>query len=626
MSGKKTSPEIETSLEWQVPSQAPYVPQPLEFPESCTSRSAHLLDRSPSTEVGDISKRASLQTSTHLLALDTTQEQPEKQNPDEMRSKHARLLDAHHILAGNQDLPLLTLATHGPLQLMPSGDPPSQEKSGSEDALWSKCHLSLQDPGNLDKGSKCSPGWADVAVLVEDIHLPQIFHPLEDLDQCNHPTAIKAGDTRVIKVNKVQGNSGIPKGPSPQVRKNKYKTFRPITEAPEAKVRLKDPESLVRGEELICSGAASDRASMDMAKSRNSKPLSVAASRNSQAKGCGQARAKRIRENKSNKLKEEGKPIIHCMKRKRNQFAMGQEAFKMPRTCLGMHMLESVQVFHPLGRKADKIAGSFPSWALGKLSITKDPKTSPTSKPYQRAPQEGKGLENAQECSQNQHSSAKTEDSSASLCKFPPPGQVKLIPLRFPSPEKLQARPVSRRAQRPASRRPNATYSVQAAATNSTAQPSNLAAAHTSLLSPGKPTQPVLENASQPHWTTSKQPGLSQSATSKPAPQETAPSASLRRGPVAAAVTKHKPLPQSQHPFLLQDFSHQPIPWREPTVPQPVMSSPIRAEQRPEREALKKQAQQERELAAKCTSLGKLQFFRQREKDREIAQYYGYAR
>jgi hypothetical protein len=49
------------------------------------------------------------------------------------------------------------------------------------------------------------------------------------------------------------------------------------------------------------------------------------------------------------------------------------------------------------------------------------------------------------------------------------------------------------------------------------------------------------------------------------------------------------------------------------------MSSPITKEQRPEREAMKRKAQQEREHAAKYTSLGKLQFFIEREKEMEIA-------
>lgn len=83
------------------------------------------------------------------------------------------------------------------------------------------------------------------------------------------------------------------------------------------------------------------------------------------------------------------------------------------------------------------------------------------------------------------------------------------------------------------------------------------------------------------------------------------------------------PKPPAQ--YLLEDFSKQPIPWRKPDIPGPVMSEPITQEQRPEREAMKRQAQQEREKAAKYTSRGKVQFFTEREKEMEISRYYGYA-
>jgi hypothetical protein len=89
-------------------------------------------------------------------------------------------------------------------------------------------------------------------------------------------------------------------------------------------------------------------------------------------------------------------------------------------------------------------------------------------------------------------------------------------------------------------------------------------------------------------------------------------------------VIKFQQPPKLQTQFLLHDFSLQPIPWRKPNVPEPVMSSPITKEQRPEREAMKRKAQQDREHAAKYPFLGKLQIFIGREKDLEISQYYGY--
>ncbi|XP_040394121.1 nascent polypeptide-associated complex subunit alpha, muscle-specific form-like isoform X3 [Cygnus olor] len=53
-------------------------------------------------------------------------------------------------------------------------------------------------------------------------------------------------------------------------------------------------------------------------------------------------------------------------------------------------------------------------------------------------------------------------------------------------------------------------------------------------------------------------------------------------------------------------------------------SVPITPQQRPERERLKKLAQEERQRAAQQMKIGPAQFFAQRQKDRAIAKYYGY--
>ncbi|XP_005377218.2 PREDICTED: uncharacterized protein C2orf78-like [Chinchilla lanigera] len=552
-----------------------------------------------------------------------------------MMSRDPKPLEAHPIFTGKQDAPLLSLQLAEPPELLVSTKYLIPRQADCVDALEGKSHLSPQQPGTLDKGTEYSPGWAELESLVEDIQLPQVLHSLDDSEPPEYPTALPAHNSGAMEVSGVQERAETEKVLFPQVRNNKHKASEPIAGAPEAKIQLKGNGSLSAGEGRIFNALGSDRAPADVTENSHSTSPRGASGRTNPDKGLGQARARRTKENNSRKaleskqpapkLKAEDRPPIPNVKRKRHQPALGQEAFKKPRTCLGMHMLESVQVFHPLGKKLDKTAGTVASRALGTSNADKDPKTSQTTKPWPRAPREGKGPDSAGDTSQNLPGRAPTEGSSASLCELPPPGQVKLIPLRFPSPEKPQARPVSRRPQLLASRRPPGAYHARPAAT-STALPSQPAAANTSLMGPAKPAQPVPNNASQPHSTSSTQPGLPQSAGSQPAPQETAPSASLGREPVATAVTKRRSPPQQQHPFLLEDFSRQPIPWREPNVPEPVMSSPITEEQRPEREALKRQAQRERELAANYTSLGKLQFFKQRERDREIAQYYGYAR
>ncbi|KAJ1115976.1 hypothetical protein NDU88_004196 [Pleurodeles waltl] len=69
----------------------------------------------------------------------------------------------------------------------------------------------------------------------------------------------------------------------------------------------------------------------------------------------------------------------------------------------------------------------------------------------------------------------------------------------------------------------------------------------------------------------------------------------------------------------LSHLSHLPCPTKELEE-----SIPISEEQRPEREAMKRRAQLERENACLYTSLGKLQFFVQRKKDHQYAKDFGY--
>ncbi|KAM6180315.1 LOW QUALITY PROTEIN: uncharacterized protein C2orf78 homolog [Erethizon dorsatum] len=437
-SGTEASLDMETSLGLQALSLTECLPQPPGFSMSCSSRTP-------------------VKSSTHLLPLAPSQEQPEK-NRDEMETKLSKPLDAYQILIGEQDLPLLPLAVPDPHKLLAPIKPLSQETPGSEDAHWGKNSLTqgylTRELSLAHVGQMLLPSWRTFT-------FPSFSTPWMLLT-----------------------NPVIPQPSEPKM--------------------LDEVNGCRR-----------------------------------QAKGCEQARTKRTRENNyrkaqerkpsRHKVKAEEKPTIPNMKHKRNQPAFGQEVFKKPHSCLGVHMLELVQVFHALGKKTDKRAGLFSSQALGTSSSTKNPKPLPPSKPW-LGPCEGKGPNRAQ-VSSLPHSSPKTEAPSPSLRWLPPPGKVKLIPLPFPGPDKPQGEPV------------------------------------------------------------------------------------------ATAVTKHQSLHRPQNQFLLQDFHYQPIPWREPSVHEPVMSTPVTKEQRPGCEAMKRQAQQERELAAKHTSLGKLQFFRQREKDREVSQY-----
>nr|XP_035128200.2 uncharacterized protein C2orf78-like [Callithrix jacchus] len=458
---------------------------------------------------------------------------------------------------------------------------------------------------------------------------PYIFSSIQDLDQSKSPSGKKAKDPSTIKVNQVQEKSSVIKGHSDQVRKNKHKAAEPIQGAPKTKIQPKNPESLLEEEVTVCRATTSDSASVSKRMRSSNKRHKAASSRGSTTKRHGQEKTKRNRENSSKKsgdskksgtkIKVEEKQGIPNRKRKKNQPELSQETFKKPRTSLGMHMLESMQVFHALGKKTDKKTGFSSSQTLGSSSNTQNPQPFSALNPWLATRCEGKDLDKTHVKAQKLDNAEK-ECPSPSQNELPPPGKVKLVPLPFLTPDKPQARPVSRRPHPPASRRPavacpsppNFTNSAQSTAVS----PSQPAPTNTSLTGPARPAQPISTSATKPGSTNPNQPPIaSQSAASRPAPYKTSSCSSLQREPVFTAVTNLQSLPKPQNQFLIQDFSLQHRPWRTPDISGPVVSMPITKEQRPEREAMKRKAQQARENAAKYTSLGKLQFFTQREKD-----------
>ncbi|XP_047378085.1 uncharacterized protein C2orf78-like [Sciurus carolinensis] len=636
----ETSLGMEASVGLRHPSQTFCLPQSPEFPKSCSSRSIHnlqILESNPPTELEDISIITPGQSSTNFMALPPTQcqEETHSNSLDEIKAMLSNPLDAYMFAVENQDPPLLPLEISDIHQLLASIGPLDQEEMPhSEHINLGKSCLSLEDQGTLVNGIECSSGFADLTALVGDIHPPDLFSSFKDLDQPGSPQIIKVNDTRDIMVNQEQVNSSDIKGHANQGRKNKHKASEPPDGTPKAKMQPKHPQCPLEGE-VACSDADSLRSPGNTAKHSNSKAKKVASSRNRKAKDHGQEKTKRSRENNSkkaedckqggNKAKTEEKPMVPKAKRKRNQPELSQETFKKPRSYLGMHMLESVQVFHALGKKNDRKNGLSSSRALGNSSSNKDPRPCPDREPWFH----DKGPEKTQVSAQKPDISADKECPSPSQHELPPPGKVKLVPLPFLSPEKPQPRPVYRRPQSLASRRPTVAYPAQPASTSS-AQPRAVnqcrpAPANTSFMRPAKPAQPAVSHSIHSGFTTSTQPSVPQSAASRPAAYTTSSCTSVQRGPVSTLVNKlQSQPPKPQNRYLLQDFALQPIPWRKPNVPEPVMSTPITEEQRPEREAMKKKAQQERENAAKYTSLGRVQFFIEREREMEIAHYYGY--
>uniref|UniRef100_A0A8C0D781 Chromosome 2 open reading frame 78 n=1 Tax=Balaenoptera musculus TaxID=9771 RepID=A0A8C0D781_BALMU len=621
---RNTSLVMKNSLGLQPPSQTFCVTQTQELPKSCSSRNSHILESNPPSELGDISVTAPVQSARRLLALPPapSQGQIESKNVDDIKTKLSKPLDAYQIPIENQDPPLLPSGIPDIRQPLACTDPLSQEEQpGSENADLGENSRSRQDLGTLENGTEPSSGLADITTLAEGIHLPQLFNPLKDLDQSQGPNEKPS----VIKV------------PSDQPRKNKQKASEPISGAPKAKIQPKNPECLLGGEVVICHAAVSDRAPVNTAKHSQGKPQKAASRKISKTKSHGQEKTKRTRgrnkaeENKQsgNKVKAEEKPAIPNTKRKEHQTELLQQSLRKPRTSLGVRMLESVKVLHALGKKNETKTGLSSCRLLGNSSNPKDPQPPPAIQPWRHTPREGKSPEKTQVQAQKPDSSAETECPAPSQYERPPPGKVKLIPLPFSAWDKPQARPAPRRPQSLASRRPAGAYRAQPGSTDS-AQPAAVNSAQpapASLPGPAKPAQPTGTNPSQPAWTNHTQPRVPQSAAApRPAPYKTSSGASLQREPVPPAVNKRQSPPKLHTQFLLQDFSKQRVPWREPNVPEPVMSKPIEQEQRPEREAMKRRAQQQRENAARYTSSGKLQFFTERENEMEIADYYGYVK
>ncbi|KAM4866763.1 uncharacterized protein C2orf78-like [Thomomys bottae] len=448
-------------------------------------------------------------------------------------------------------------------------------------------------------------------------HHPEtsIFTSFTDFQQSNISTITHIKDTDTTNEILLQENSVVTKYSTDQVSKNKHDALESVDGTPEAKGQQLQPRGLLKKEETECSTPASDKASLNTA-----QPPKPASSRVSKTKSHGQNEPKRIRgsnpkkceetKQSGNKLKTEEKASIPKMKHKRSHPELSQETFKRPRTNLGVQMWESVQVFHALGKKNEKKTASG----------TRDS----AMKSWLDIPHEGKGPRNIQV---KKRERSESQCPSPSQDELPPPGKVKLVPLPFLTPEKPQARPVPHRPQSLASRRPTVPYPARPHATK--AQPtavslSQPASANTSLRGSTKASQPSVTNTYTQGSANAPQPSVSQSAVARPEPHSTSSSASVQHKPVSTAGNEFRSPPKPHNQYLLQDFSRQPIPWRKPDIPGPVVSNPITKEQRPEREAMKSRAQQERENAAQYTALGKLQFFVQRQRDMEVSHYYGY--
>ncbi|XP_041500816.1 uncharacterized protein C2orf78 homolog, partial [Microtus oregoni] len=580
---------------------------------------------------GNRSLIALMHSPSEFLALPPAPslEKTQKNNADEMNAEQSTPLDSYEGTKCNQDASPLPSAYPGMQQPLNYSDVGSlRQKLASQNATLGNSSLGLEDPEALQSVMESSNDFADMTTLVADIHLPQLLNFNTGLDQMEDHTASQTKDSKDIRRDQAQSRTSIFSGLSELGIKKNQKVSDVFHGALQARTHHED---MLKEDDP---GTIDNTANHVQSKSQIFVPK-----RPSVARAQGKEKAKDTRGNSSKKTEElkpsshrvkaEEKPATPKTKRKRNPPELSHDSFKKPRTHLGMHMLASVQVFHPLGKKSERKTGVSSSRALLNLSSNKDPRTGPTATSLGDAPREGRGPGRIPGNAQRTESSAPKRCPSLCLDELSPAGKVKLVPLPFLALDKPQDRPVSRKLHCLASHRPTTAYPVRSQS-HTARQPklksSQPAPVSTSLMASDKSALPVATSATRPIRSKPIQscPGP-QPPASLPAPYRASSLTSLHRELLSFATNKTLDPPQPQSQYLRQDFSHLPIPWKKVNIPGPVISQPITEEQRPEREAMKRRAQQERENAAKCTSLGKPQLFLQREKDMEISRYYGYA-
>nr|XP_034378549.1 uncharacterized protein C2orf78 homolog [Arvicanthis niloticus] len=591
----------------------------LQSPELCNTWDQVSQIRPPAVN-GNRALTAPIHSPSEFLAFPPApnQEETENKTMKEIKDEFLKTLDACEGPKENQDTPIMIFA-HPDLQLpLNCTDTENiKQKSVSDNAHMGGNRMGAKELEGLPNEIRPSLDFKDITTLEADIQFPQLLNNLTDIDQdqaCEYWSIIS--------------------GPLDQVRKNKHKSSELLKEAPQAKIQHRD---LVEGEGSACVAEASGRATENMEKYQKDKAPKVAPSKNRRVRKQGQERQRRPENNSKktedlkqsrNRVRGEEKPTIPKTKRKRNPPELSQNSFKMPRTNLGMHMLESVQVFHPLGKKNEKKTGISSFGGLRNFTSNQHPGPGSVTTVVINIPCEGQGPPKSLGTIHTVESSANKDCVSSSKYELPPGGKVSLVSLPFPTLNKPQARPISRNPLSLALRRPTAAYPVQPhsySAQPTTLRPNQQGPVSTSLMASAKPVPPLSSRATQPNVANTIQSSSATSlASSRPTPYRSSSHTSFQRKQVSVSRNKVPSPPKPQTQFLLQDFGCQPIPWKKVEILGPVVSQPITEEHRPQREAMKRRAQQERENAVKNTSSGKLQLFLQREKDMEISQYYGY--
>ncbi|XP_076433126.1 uncharacterized protein C2orf78 homolog [Peromyscus maniculatus bairdii] len=570
---------------------------------------------------GDWSLTAPIESPSEFLPLTPAPmlEQTDNNDLDLMTDDLSTPLDACEGIKEKQDPSLLPLAHANLQQTMNYTDLGIlKQKLSADNATLGSSSLGQDEPGLLQSEMGSSMDFADMTTLVADIHLPRLFNSITDRNPFQDPTATQSKD---ISRDQGQESSSTISVPVDQVRKNGQKACEMLYGSPQARIQLQD---LVTGEEAVGSAGSSEGAIDNMPKHLEGRAQKATPSTPSRARVHEQDKTKRSRENNCkkteelkqsrNRVKADENTTMPKNKRKRNPPELSHNNFKKPRTHLGMHMLESVQVFHPLGKKSEKKTVISSSQARLNFSSNKDPRAGPATTSLMDVPCDGQGPSKTPSNAQRTERNAYRECCpSRSQYELPPPGKVKLVPLAFPVLDIPQARPISTKPLSLASHRAPALYPVRPhsdSTQSTTLKPSTPAPASTSLMASDKPVLAIATSATRDNITNPIQSCTGpQTAVCRPVSYRASSHPSLQRELASAdknkAPSPHKPQIQN----LLQDFSHQTIPWRKVDIPGPVISQPITEDQRPEREAMKRRAQHERENASKNTSLGKTAAF-----------------
>lgn len=276
------------------------------------------------------------------------------------------------------------------------------------------------------------------------------------------------------------------------------------------------------------------------------------------------------------------------------------------KTNLACKLMESVQVFHPLGKpnvsslESKKVHSVLPHKPVPDNLITKaklSPKSSanPSSQPLITAPKPPLHVPPTPQL----HPQYKPPASSVSELPSYPLSKPSSHCLTKPQPQPWQKRsliPVPVSTQPPKTRGKQVPLATIPPATKTS----------DSALPPSR------------GWTTqAAAPGKTISLGSKPA--GVAPNVGQSSHVAAPAKDPVPKGPPSSPPYKGDTFR----PWRMPP-PDLEVSQPITDEQRPIREKMKREAQKEREEEACWTSLGRIKVFKEREKEMDISLHYGY--